>query len=86
MHGSVCLQIIDSLMEKLGGLTEKLTNKMSSCFQWKKINNEKKANMLREKGIQLCSNNDDNNTLCAHAPVLSLYLPFPVPAPLSGPR
>lgn len=37
-------------------------------------------NVLREKGIQLCNDNDDDNTLCAQAPVISqcsLWLLFP---------
>lgn len=62
MHGSVCLQIIDCSMEKLGGLTENLTHKMSSSFQWKEINNENKASVLRERRIQLRDNDDDRNT------------------------
>lgn len=53
---------------------------VSSCFHWEKINNENEVNVLREKGIQLCNDNDDDNTLCAQAPVISqcsLWLLFP---------
>jgi hypothetical protein len=37
-------------MEKLGGLTEKLKQNVSCCFQRKKINNENKADVLQEEG------------------------------------
>lgn len=74
------------LLNGEAGRLDRETSKqnVSSRFQWKKINNENKANVLQEKGIQSSDGNDGNDgdgTLCTQVPAISSPSPgLPAPA------